>query len=576
MRAFAPLVASLVLLGSGALAIRADAQHDRKKPREVTDIPKDAPASQPAAKPATPPTAKPPATPPAKPATPPAARSAPAAERAARAKALFRKATVARAAGRLGEARALLAEALQLYPRFPQAEAELGLVDAADGRYDDSATHLTRALALEADDTTRANLGEVERARGRCSEALAQFRAVEGRFSKDLSILRGIAVCEDSLGRADAARKAYGAVAAAGNTDPATVAWVTARLVALEARLRAEDPAARDKALASARARSKETATRPDPSLPALLGTLPAAEAEALADGLFAEARHADAALAFALAFHAGPTPDRAYKLAIARAAGRDFRGAAWAAERALAMAPDHAPTIAAYPTLLRALRERGKGDVEVNLAAGGDRPVQVRLAALLLEGRPHLCKLIATATLEADKAPDPAVRFLRAEAALRLGDLAGADADLRGLLKLMPAHGPARAALAEVLWRKGSPGEARLLAGLKPPKKVRKTIESHGGAPGGPASAPPPDLDLVGFARNRQLAVETLLRLSVDPGVQPMPHAPLLPAEYEVDPESESVVPLSLEPPEKDNAKKNAKKRSASKPKSKARRGGR
>ena len=133
------------------------------------------------------------------------------------------------------------------------------------------------------------------------------------------------------------------------------------------------------------------------------------------------------------------------------------------AAERALAHCPAYAAAHYLAGKAADRLGQRDKALAEYRLAVagqGGFMPPRYNLALLLLKGGDSAG---AAATLDEVVAwgPDARARLLRAQARLNLGQLAGAEADLREVVRLEPRLADGWALLGTVEARKGDVQEA-------------------------------------------------------------------------------------------------------------------
>ena len=416
-------------------------------------------------------------------------------------------AIAARAKGDFAAARKLLTAVLAANAEHARALHELAVLHAIFGELSDAAALFKRALQADpAMTASRKNLAEVLRAAGRFSEALPHFKALQDHApSRDVA-LRGIAICEEAMGRPENAVAALDALAKTHKDDD-MARWVKQQRALL-------------------------VAGRADAGI-----SVGAAEAEG--DAHFKDGRHQHAAHWYALACRKGPTADRCYKHAVALLAVRDFLGAVGALRKALKRDPGHMPSLSAWPTAVRKLRGEGGGAQVVELSKQ-KRAATLRAAKALVDGDLLLARRIAVA---ARGTPQHGVvlELIEAESLLRDGYPGPAEKILRRVLRTKPKHPVAAQALADVMFQRGRPEAARHLAALPRPMSAPLSAPDDVRAAYGS-----PTRDLASFSQWRRAAFDRRLRMLLDPGVKP-PHA--FSFQDAIDPESVRAAPV-VEPP--------------------------
>ena len=319
------------------------------------------------------------------------------------------------------------------------------------------------------------------RASNRCAEALPHYAALLQQSTQRPVALRGLALCREATGDAIGSRAAL-AQLVRDHGESEAGRWATRYLRLVDA---------------------------------APKGRISAASAER--EGLlhFRAKHYAEAGAWFDLACRRGPSADRCYRLGVARLGERDFLAAAIAFRQALHIDAKHLPTLSAWPTAARKLRQEARGGLRADFADSGRSPAAQRVAAALRDDNLLLAEQIASAAI-ASGHKGRVVRLLRAEGRLRSGQVARAEMDLRAVLRVAPGLVVARHGLAAIHVLKHQPALARQLAGLPavapPPSGLRW-----------PATANP-DADLSGFVRWRHAAMDHLLRRMDDPGLKPYP----------------------------------------------------
>lgn len=413
----------------------------------------------------------------AKPATTaaPAAKAGPAAAEMD-ANAVIGAALAHRRAGRFERAFAALKGLVDADGSNERAHHELAVLYAIHGQLGDAARHLQIALVLNpAAVASRRNLAEVLRADGKHAAALPHYGAVQGQPDSRVAALRGMALCQEALGQTDAARATLATLAREFGGD-ANGRWAAGHLATLD-QLRSQ-------------------------------GNVAPEVADRQGRRLFDEGRHAAAEAWFGFAFQRQASADRAFRLAMARLALRDYLGAVAAFQTALRLTPGHKAAMAAYPTAVRKLRSVGEGGRDVSLAAEGQGTPMARAAAALLRGEFLLTSQIAKAG-QGGRYKGLVLRLLGAEADLRSGRVSKAQAALLAVLKDRPGHSTATQALAEAAYLRGQHSEARRLAGLANP-------------PRNPALSGLDVADLVQFVRWRRAYVDAQLAMAIDPVRRP------------------------------------------------------
>jgi len=381
-------------------------------------------------------------------------------------------AIVDRKAGRFDRAFATLKSVVEADARNARGHHELATLYAIHGQFTEAARHFQIALSVDANlVAARRNLAEVLRADGRHADALGHYRKLEHDIDGRVSALRGIALCEEALGRPDAARAPLRTLSTDYKETEAG-RWAAGHLVYL------------DQQRAS--------------------GDVSPAVADQQGKRLFDEGRHAEAVSWFGYAMNVAPNADRAFRLGVARMAARDHLGAVAALQHALRLDRGHKAAMSAYPTALRKLRSVGVGGQDVALTSTVGGTPGARAAAALLRGDLLLAEQIAKAGNKG-RYKGITLLLIAAEAALRAGRLHQADKNLRAVLKRQPRHPTAIAAMAETSYRRGRHTDARRLAGLAHP-------------PRDPSARGLPVADLEQYVRWRRDYVDRQLAMAVDP----------------------------------------------------------
>ncbi len=388
----------------------------------------------------------------------------------------------ARSAGQFKAAFNTLGALATQFPKSARVRHELGVLYAIHGQLNLAAAQLSEALRLDRTLTAaRRGLAEVLRAANRCGDALPQYVALLRTSTQRPVALRGLALCREATGDETGSRAALAQLARDhGQSGPGR--WATDYL-----RVLASTPK----------------------------GTISAASAER--EGLlhFRAKRYAEAGTWFELACHRGPSADRCFRLGVARLGERDFLAAAMAFRRALSLNPKHMPTLSAWPTAARKLRQQGRGGVASDFSStAGSRPA-LRVARALLSDDLLLAEQLANAAIRKGH-KGRALLLLRAETRLRAGQISRAGADLRALLRMRPDLVIARHAMATLYMRRNQPALARRYAGLP---EVAVPPPGSTWPAGVNANA-----DLASFARWRRAAMDHRLRRMNDPGLKPFP----------------------------------------------------
>ncbi len=393
-----------------------------------------------------------------------------------------RAALEARKGGQFKRAFDLLAALVAQFPKNARIRHELGVLYAVHGQFDLASAQLGEALRLDPNlVAARRGVAEVLRASNRCGEALPHYAALLRQSTQRPVALRGLALCREATGDTVGSRAALAQLTRDhGDTDAGRWAKSYLRLV---------DAAPK--------------------------GRISAATAER--EGLlhFRAKRYAEAGAWFELACRRGPSADRCYRLGVARLGERDFLAAAIAFRQALQLDAKHLPTLSAWPTAARKLRQEARGGLRADFADSGRAPAALRVAAALRDDNLLLAEQIASAAI-AGGHKGRVVRLLRAEGRLRSGQITAAEKDVREVLRVAPGLVVARHCLAAIYVRKHQPALARPFAGLP-------ALPTPPAGLSWPATANP-DADLAGFVRWRHAAIDHMLRRMSDPGLKPYP----------------------------------------------------
>ncbi len=418
-----------------------------------------------------------------------------------------------------GAAKRLIAH-LDAQPFDARAHHELGVLYAATGQWEAAEARLSQAAALAPDvGATRLVLADVLRANLRCLRAIGLYQNVRLVPDLRISALRGLVLCQVAAADLPAADAAATELQAAG----------------------AEQKSAEDAAWATEKRRYLASLQKE--------GDLTPLQLETQGRALFDAGRFAEAATWLGWAVDKEPTADRAYRLAIALAAGDQLAPAVAALNRALALEPTHVPAKAALAPILRALRLRGHGQVvEFGAAGPGAEPADAQLARAMLDGDLVLAKQLLAALIRVDSgsgsapvaagtdvpaslpqaardARGPSVsgsgsgsgsgpgsgsglrlQIWSAELFLRDSQYPKAGQVLRDLVGRQPTHAAVRKLQAELALRQGRSREARELAGLSTP------AEGSG------------EQDLQIWSQLRREEADHHLRMFLDPGLRPLP----------------------------------------------------
>jgi tetratricopeptide (TPR) repeat protein len=424
-----------------------------------------------------------------------------------------------RTQGKLLDAFTIVQGWLKENPNDARALHELGVLYAIDKQQEAAIQQFLAAVAVEPGMVeARRNAAELMRGKGRCPEAIAHYRELLMVDLGDGIALRGIAVCFEMTGQRD---KAVGALTELetrfagkeyGN-------WAKERKKKLEVKAE-EQPAAMPKPAEPVKAADVAkvpvtTAVAPESARPApvpveLEPQVPPAVAECDREGeaLFREKRYADAAVWLGEALRQAPSADRAYKLAMAFLGTRDTLAALTTLQRALQLDPRHLASLSAWPTLAKAVRERGGGGIEVSFARAQQAPAAV-IGLALAEGDLVLARLLLNASLQGPW-QGAVLHTLAGEVALREGRLQEAQKAFQAAMALQPRYPPAQKGLAEVYVLTGRYTGARELVGLPTPL-VQGTD-------------PDPYADLRRMTKLRRAELEYQLRMAADPGLRPLP----------------------------------------------------
>lgn len=415
------------------------------------------------------------------PGTRPAPPEAKATTKARPAQQAIAQAIADRKAGRFKEAFAVLNALLETDARNARAHHELGVLYALHGQFAEATNHLRVATTLAPTSVaSRRNLAEVLRADGQHAVALAEYARIVDDLDARPAALRGLALCHEALGKPAEAEQALQTLAK-DYADTREGGWAIQHLQWLKAQ---QDS-----------------------------GEVTPAVAEREGIVLFGEGRYEAAADWLAFALRAGPSADRAYRYGMALLAGRDYLGAVAALQLALTLDQGHAAARSAWPTAVAKLRVAGEGGLTIDLAPEDGEPPTRRAARALREGDLLLAMQIASTAL---KGPHKGLvlELQYAEALLRDGRLGPAEAALKRVLKARPDHPTARAALAEIAWRRASFSQARKLANLPAPVA----------GPLGPEATSREARDLARFVRWRRAAFDHTMGMLLDPGLRPRP----------------------------------------------------
>lgn len=406
------------------------------------------------------------------------------------------EALAARGSGDYVRARSLLQTVLVEDTKNARALHELGVLHAIFGELDRAAAMFERAL--QADPTltaSRRNLAEILRAAGHHERALEHFKTLRNNAangdatarnsnSRDIA-LRGIAICEEAMGRPEAAIAALDELSK-HHKDDDMARWVLQQRALLVA--------ARKDAGVSVGMAEKE------------------------ADLHFRAKRYMHAAHWYDFACRRAQTADRCHRAGIAQLGAGDYLTAVGSLRRALILDPKHLPSLSAWPTAVRKLREVGSGALNVDLPVdAGSRPIQ-RAAKALLDGDLLLARRTAK-TGQSGPMNGVVLRLIEAEALLRDGYRRPADEIYRAILRAAPGHHLAAAGRAEVLFLDRRYPTARSVARLaKPPSPPANATAEVTAAYGSP------NRDLQAYVQWRRRTFDHHMRMLLDPGVKPPP----------------------------------------------------
>ncbi len=395
-----------------------------------------------------------------------------------------------RKAGRYAEAFAALRLLTTSASALGRPWHELGVLYTLHGQFDDARRAFETAIEREPGlDAARHSLAEVLRADGRFSAALPHYRALVDGRAGGLSSLQGLASCLLAVGDKAEAQTALASLQLADPGGEAG-AWAAERLAALQ----------REAAAASA--------------APADL-----ADVEAQGTRHFDAGRFREAADLFGVACREAPSAERCYRQAVALLACRRYLDAVGALRAALAVDRGHLPSLSAWPTALRKVRQEGSGGLNVEFADADAGWPPARAVAALLSGDRLLAERVANTALLAAPAGAPAsilLLLVRGEARLRRGDPGRSRADFELILRRVPTHSLARAGVVACGLAEGRDAWARSTLGLvappSPPEGVEVPMDYD------------PDADLHAWSRWRSDEVEHRLRMFLDPGIKPRP----------------------------------------------------
>jgi len=377
--------------------------------------------------------------PPVRPTTPPTGPTGPAApqpqDTARRDQAMARvraaQELASQGAARRGEAIAALRDALALYPAYPLAHHELGLLLAESGDLPGAEANLRRALAL-APEFARAHqaLGEVLRRSKRHEHALASYTTALREEPGDTAAWYGLAASLRATKR------------------PAESLWALQRLVDAAKNPDAGIVVEAKKAIESALAAG--TAPKPWPGIDKAVAEAPPVAPPILprhaGDDDFDAQRYVGALQEYlALAKAKGGDKDAvlAYKIGAVYTIMNETRLAIGWWRKALSLEPGR-EIIGRHLALLVA-RYRA-AEVASGTQTGGDALERARAALLL--GDP------ATALWLVEGVAAPQAVLIAGEARLQLGDYIGARVVFEGLLAKDPEDRLAKGGLAEALLR--------------------------------------------------------------------------------------------------------------------------
>lgn len=353
-----------------------------------------------------------------------------------------------------GQATAALAayrQALLAWPAYPIVHNEIGAILFARGDIDEAIAAFRKATELDPQLAAAwSNLAEAERRRGHAAQAAEHFRRAVALAPDDSGLYYGLAAAYlDAKDEAKAMWAMDRFLEHAPSADSPRAKAAKARRAALAAR------GVKPAALSAPADGEAASAGSTDPNVPPELPTVavrpgePPALARHRGDRYFAAQRYVEALSAYREELAKSPRDvTLLYKVGATHAVMGAYRAAARWWRLALAIDPGRA-LIARHLGLL-ALREGAAKEPSAAPAAHGE-PVAAARADLIAH-RPAQ----AAARLRGVKGAEAA--YLRAEAALELGEYQAARGLFEALLKARPGDVAATGGLAVALTLLGDP----------------------------------------------------------------------------------------------------------------------